>query len=767
MKLLLDETERKVDETTVFDSLLALFYKMAAQDHIYGYLAQFKGTEMFSRHAARIKSISNNADLERFVRELPDQRELQGLVKAEIRKEYAGIEPALKRIEEERQAAVAHPSIDYSGFWEELSGMVGKTFEVKGLGKEVRTESQFIKSWQGVVSQIAESLDRKANVELVSGYRPGDIVSVVDFLGFNPEDNAKTYYHDGSEDDVPKGSKGTLTNIVADDRFEVTFVVDGSEKKWYVHSGEIKASGKNIYKDKIDKAGGNPTKAAELAVAEVRAALEEKYLGMARENAGRMFEVRATEVRSALENKFGLNAQQLGALAKGKDFGYEVAADFRGLDFRFLFKHLSLLTRFAFNYKGSGNVKEVPTDATSEKDFRKYAIGLAKELAERKGDSVGLLKKHLDLIGTLLWREYHSTERLEGVEPAKRLEHTLRKLTERNNRVSTVRRMMYNDQDLFIAEPFSPPSETHDHVIILQPEYGCTHRCTYCTGNIKKLTVRSVDEFREHAKEVKRRLGRDIEGIRRLFLSGSNFFRHDTPEVLEYLAIANEVFRGHIGRIAAFTRTEGLTSKSTRELNRIYNNNLQVLYWGVETGSDLVLEYVRKKTTFEQMSEAARKARDSYMKLSVMIMPGLGGLKYYEDHVVGTAKILDAIRPRYITFLTVLPEDHSEYAQIMADEQARGQNMPLDDAMAAEQIYDIVRMMKGDFNCLAAAYKAPFDKVGRNPVEFRARFEDREKRYILSTIEGYFSNGIRPSPFIPETSFNRNSPLRRMAADNN
>ena len=109
----------------------------------------------------------------------------------------------------------------------------------------------------------------------------------------------------------------------------------------------------------------------------------------------------------------------------------------------------------------------------------------------------------------------------------------------------------------------------------------------------------------------------------------------------------------------------------------------------------------------------------------------------------------------------------SPYADIMAEEQARGENMPLSPEMIVEQMYDIVglldeRLYINQKRCLVAAYRLPVERIAENPIQFRGRLEYSEKRNIQRTLSNYFYRR-QPSPLIPDTSFNQDSPLRRKA----
>ena len=55
---------------------------------------------------------------------------------------------------------------------------------------------------------------------------------------------------------------------------------------------------------------------------------------------------------------------------------------------------------------------------------------------------------------------------------------------------------------------------------------------------------------------------------------------------------------------------------------------LDLFYVGCESGDDLVLERVKKGENFESSLEALQKIKAAGARSSVMILNGMGGMKY-------------------------------------------------------------------------------------------------------------------------------------------
>ena len=102
-----------------------------------------------------------------------------------------------------------------------------------------------------------------------------------------------------------------------------------------------------------------------------------------------------------------------------------------------------------------------------------------------------------------------------------------------------------------------------------------------------------------------------------------------------------------------------------------------------------------------------------------MIIPGLGGRKFYEEHIEETAKVLGSIRPKFITFMGINPAPKSRYTLKMNEEQLSGENRPLSDLELFTQMIEIINEMPF-FETKIGCFNDKIDKVGYNPYELRS-----------------------------------------------
>lgn len=105
-------------------------------------------------------------------------------------------------------------------------------------------------------------------------------------------------------------------------------------------------------------------------------------------------------------------------------------------------------------------------------------------------------------------------------------------------------------------------------------------------------------------------------------------------------------------RIGAYATPADLIRKTPEELKRLREAGLAIVYMGIESGDDDVLTYVDKGTTADLTIEAGKKALAAGMKLSTMILLGLGGQERTKEHALHTAKVVSAINPTMLSALS-------------------------------------------------------------------------------------------------------------------
>ena len=198
---------------------------------------------------------------------------------------------------------------------------------------------------------------------------------------------------------------------------------------------------------------------------------------------------------------------------------------------------------------------------------------------------------------------------------------------------------------------YRPPSEAYS--LIVQVTYGCSHNgCAFCDMyDDKHFAMRPMEEIREDF-ELARQVYRRVE---RVFLADGDALMRRTDDLLQILGLAYGLFP-ECERVTCYASPTSLHIKSEEDLRLLREHGLTMVYMGLESGCDEVLEKMNKGHDAAAIVAAGQKARRCGMALSVTAISGLGSRELMTQHAIGTARALSAMKPEYIGLLTLMVE---------------------------------------------------------------------------------------------------------------
>ena len=208
--------------------------------------------------------------------------------------------------------------------------------------------------------------------------------------------------------------------------------------------------------------------------------------------------------------------------------------------------------------------------------------------------------------------------------------------------------MMY---PLRYTEPvFRPPSEWKS--LILQVTNGCSwNQCTFCdmyTSDNKKFKPKKLEIIEQELKSI----ANSGLPVYRVFLADGDAMMLPFRQLKDILVLINKYFP-NISRISSYCLPRNLRNKTVEQLQELSALGLTLLYVGCESGDDEVLQLINKGETFASSLIALNKITQAGMKSSVMILNGLGGPKYSQQHAINSAKLMNEAQPNYLSTLVV------------------------------------------------------------------------------------------------------------------
>ncbi|MFQ6000826.1 MAG: radical SAM protein [Anaerolineae bacterium] len=194
-----------------------------------------------------------------------------------------------------------------------------------------------------------------------------------------------------------------------------------------------------------------------------------------------------------------------------------------------------------------------------------------------------------------------------------------------------------------------PPSEAQS--LILQATLGCSHnKCIFCGTYLDKgFRARPLKELFEDIDSV----GDYAFSVRRVFLADGNALVLSTDRLLKILDKLNDSFP-RLVRVGIYGNASDILRKSPEDLEELRKRKLGIIYLGLESGSDEILQFIEKGATSQEMIEAVKKAQAVGIDLSVIAILGIGGRGLSEHHARETARVLNEMNPRYASFLTLM-----------------------------------------------------------------------------------------------------------------
>lgn len=195
---------------------------------------------------------------------------------------------------------------------------------------------------------------------------------------------------------------------------------------------------------------------------------------------------------------------------------------------------------------------------------------------------------------------------------------------------------------------FRPPSEADS--LILQVTIGCAWNwCSFCEMySSKNFRIKKEEDV---LSEI-RLAAAALPDTRKIFLADGNPFVLSTKKLLVILNAIRSSFP-KIRRVTTYALPADINAKSVEELKELCQAGLKQVYVGIESGDDELLKIINKGESFSSTKEALLKAKEAGIKLSVIILNGLGGMKYSRQHAINSARILNEIQPEFASALVL------------------------------------------------------------------------------------------------------------------
>ncbi|MBT4890178.1 MAG: radical SAM protein [Rhodospirillales bacterium] len=206
---------------------------------------------------------------------------------------------------------------------------------------------------------------------------------------------------------------------------------------------------------------------------------------------------------------------------------------------------------------------------------------------------------------------------------------------------------------------YRPPSEGRN--LIIQATLGCSaNNCTFC----------SMYKTKDYIARPLQQVFADIEAAATVWPQAGRIFLADgdamTLPMESLRAILDKLAATfpNLSRVSAYATPKNLIDKTHEELVELKGRKLTLVYIGLESGSTNVLKRVIKGASQKTLEMALTKANKAGLKTSATVILGLAGKTAWEDHIAGTAELVNRQPPTYLSTLQLTLEP-DEYAGFM------------------------------------------------------------------------------------------------------
>ena len=204
-----------------------------------------------------------------------------------------------------------------------------------------------------------------------------------------------------------------------------------------------------------------------------------------------------------------------------------------------------------------------------------------------------------------------------------------------------------------------PPSEANS--FILQVTLGCSfNRCSFCSMyRTKDFVIRPLDEVFAEIDRV----AAAAPQLRRVFLADGDALVCPADHLLRILQRLEASFP-ELQRVSSYALPVNFLNKTDAELKTINEAGLKLLFYGIESGSRLIMRKITKGATPEVMIDGISRARSAGFKVSATVVLGLGGTDLWKEHIDGTIDVVNQVPLNFLSTLQ-LGIDPSVEAEFM------------------------------------------------------------------------------------------------------
>ncbi len=280
---------------------------------------------------------------------------------------------------------------------------------------------------------------------------------------------------------------------------------------------------------------------------------------------------------------------------------------------------------------------------------------------------------------------------------------------------------------------YRPPSEARS--LILQATIGCSYNeCTFCgMYRDKRFRVRPFEELSREIAWARDELGGEV---RKVFLADGDALIAKASFLHAILDELREAFP-NLRRVSCYASPQSMQVRSVEEMRELRDAGLTLYYLGIESGHDRVLEHLVKGVDAAEMIRVAGKATEAGVALSTMILLGAGGRELSSEHARESARVVNAIQPRFVSTLVMTPVEDTP----LWEQDRRGEVDHLDPIELAAEL----RTFVADLELRGSVFRS---NHASNYLALSGTLP-KDKESLVRALDGVLAHPEN-APFVPD-----------------
>jgi radical SAM superfamily enzyme YgiQ (UPF0313 family) len=228
--------------------------------------------------------------------------------------------------------------------------------------------------------------------------------------------------------------------------------------------------------------------------------------------------------------------------------------------------------------------------------------------------------------------------------------------------------------------------------LVVQLTEGCHwNRCTFCSFyKDRPFRVKPYPAFVEHVEAVVAYFGDGLALRRGVFLGDANALLLPADELAVRVQYLASRLPDHVTDQSAFIDVFTGRRHGVEDFAALAGRGLRRVYLGLESGDDAVLAFLNKPQSASDGIALVRAAKASGLHVGVIVMAGVGGRSFQQQHIRATLDTLARMRLEAGDLVYVSAFEAPADGPYASRARAEGV-LPLDDDEVADQVEVLLR----------------------------------------------------------------------------